>query len=285
MGKTNELSRIARQFLDSLDLRDRAGLEVKDITDSITALPGVTLLQGYRIECLLPEQNAIGTRSFLFARERNAPIISRDELEDAIDRYRWRKLAFPKGYLDFTEALSFEDSEEGIWSAFLVKECWRFLPLWWHGLYEEQKWLLDADMLLDIIGVTDDEIEMLRKDPIEALSRKYPPKIITKGTRIRIVEQKENNLPKYSSADDLLRISERVGDESLLPTVQLCRHSLTHHLLSGYGTSSWELKFVFFTSWGGLIQSTRKAVWEKGTVNFELKEENTLLGYECGIRW
>ena len=284
MGKTNELSRIARQFLDSLDLEDRAGLEVKDITDSITALPGVTLLQGYRIECLLPEYEGNGARSYLFARERNAPIISRDELEDAIVRYRRRKLPFPKGYLDFTEALSFEDSEEGIWSAFLVKECWRFLPLWWHCLYEEQKWLLDADMLLDLIGVTDDEIEMLRKDPQEALSRKYPPNIISDG-KFRLVEQIENKLPKYSSADDLLRISERVGDESLLPSVRLCRHSLTHRLLSGYGTSRWELKFVFFTSWGGLIHPTLKAVWKKGTVSFELKEDTTLLGYECGIRW
>jgi len=47
--------------------------------------------------------------------------------------------------------INFEDSPEGVWQAYLLKNAWRNLPMGWHGEYDKRKYLVIREDIYSII--------------------------------------------------------------------------------------------------------------------------------------
>ncbi len=48
---------------------------------------------------------------------------------------------------EFWKLLQVEDSVEGAWQVYLLRNLWHYLPMFWHAFYEERHYVYSADQL------------------------------------------------------------------------------------------------------------------------------------------
>lgn len=245
--KTNKLGRIGTHFVSTCRKVPFTDEETFFSLDGILAsLPHLSKKEGYVFEAFFPGTVGYGGETVPYAREAALPRADGYAICSHLDDGRTDTLP---GHRSVLEALEVPFTAEGIWEALLVREMWRFLPLWWHANYERQELILNMDRLGKIAHLD----EYLAPD----------------GTVIPFPDGDQPYM--YRNAGDIRRLLSFLEDDSLLPEVRLL------------GDDRAEVGWCYWSEWHGLVRMTLTAIRRNGSVEFHRNDSQVLVGYNCGI--
>ncbi len=245
--KTNKLSRIGTHFVSTCRKVPFTEEETFFSLDGIiAALPHLKKKNGYVFEAFFPGNQGYGGETIPYARDKDVQRVDGYAICSHLDDGRTDTLPGHRRVLD---ALVVPFTAEGIWEAVLVREMWRFLPLWWHANYERQEFILNMGRLRKIAHLD----EYISPD----------------GTVIPVPDGGQPYM--YKNAGDVKRLLSFQEDDSLLPEVQIL------------GDDSAEISWSFWNDWHGLVKMTLTAIRRNDTVAFHRNKSRVLVAYNCGI--
>ena len=280
--KTNKFGKIGLDYLKACSKLKRtkgSGFATRSLAPVLAILPGICIQPDSVLEVLTPAAVGIGDTSVAYARAKDiAPLeeflktnktFKRHYSEIAnyrcpLPRHLLGEFVAPHiknnkypGYSDIFSAISFDWSEEGIWSRALLHELRRNLPLFDHANYNKVSYILDIDEYPKIAHINNSQAD-------DTYSR-Y--KIIDSDDCSKTILQSDD----YPEED--YKIAQSLRDkEELLPSVKIVSPNFA------------KAKFLCWSEWGGLFEKTLTIKQTDNGLN-AAESLKHLVRYSCRVRF
>lgn len=162
---------------------------------------------------------------------------------------------------DFLQGFDIPFSEMGIWQGYLLHILIDITPKEGHASYGTVTEVYSNKDLFDVMGVS---------PTYENDASDYKKFLISIGCRPEDIA--EAIKPKGSHPDDITEaLLKYIGSKDIEPSVRIINDDQA------------EITAVFWSEFGGLIKETTIATKNGNTINYETKDQEVLVEYNCGI--
>jgi len=169
-----------------IDPEKPAGEEMFDPNQLVSALPHLTLRQGYTLDFVY-YYDEMGGRPFLYAREEiSKPFETYEAFQAASDACYATEEGLDCDYLDFIEG---DGSEEGYFQWVLLKMMGNQFYLFWHAGYNDDEIIASTERMA---GIVDKRSSTTFGEPLTASQKRQAlridpaPVVKIKGTRVTV---------------------------------------------------------------------------------------------------
>jgi hypothetical protein len=132
-------------------------------TTLLAHLDHLHLPEGKNLFVQFPSHHGCGDRSRLYV----ADSTYGQEMEHFFlyyDDNRKPALHDERGY-NILHHLRVDDTLMGAWQALLVSQLWHVLPIWWHGAYDERRYIFTSEHLAELVAEPREDCSALHLQP------------------------------------------------------------------------------------------------------------------------